>query len=377
MQSTIGMLTTHSVMNFGGLLQAYALKETISRLGYGCDIVNYVPDMQNAKKNPLQFLIKRKNALGKAALVLTHRQEYSERQRLISRFREEYLRPKPQESLPYAGLPAAVDAYDALVCGSDQLWNLALGDMENGAYFLNFPHDVSAITYSVSFGDGVALKERETLGYLDCIKAFSRISVREAEAKDFLAAHGIDSELCVDPTLLLDAKDWMRIASSRIVDEPYILVYGFENASQRYDDLARAAQNVSKTLGLPVVNALMVPELARAGFLNRFACGPLEFLSLILHAEHICTNSFHACVFSHLFDTPYSVVQGHGLELDARKKTLLELFGQESRIIRPDDQLGGAQLLQRPATTLPPRQLAQRREASIGFLTMALQEVCC
>lgn len=376
MQNKIGMLTTHSVMNYGGLLQAYALKQTITHLGYTCCTINYIPDMQNATKSPLQFLFKRKNVLGKAALVLTHRSEFHERQQLISRFREDYLKPEPYDSISYAGLPAAVNAYDALVCGSDQLWNLALGDMENGAYFLNFPHKAPAITYSVSFGDGIARKEQETLEHLDYIRAFSRISVRESEAKSFLAAHGIESELCVDPTLLLDVEVWKRIASPRLIEEPYILVYGFENAFQRYDDLVSVARNVSKTLNLSVVNALMVPELSHAGFHNHFACGPLEFLSLILHAEHVCTNSFHACVFSHLFDTPFSVAQGYNLEVDARKKTLLEMLGQESRVSRPGDVLSKAQLEQRQATTSPSRCLAERRNTSIDYLSTALREVC-
>ena len=60
-----------------------------------------------------------------------------------------------------------------------------------------------------------------------------------------------------------------------------------------------------------------------------------EFLYLIDHAELICTDSFHACVFSILFNKPFLIVERKGmLNMKSRLDTLLELFGFQDRHIK-------------------------------------------
>ena len=61
-----------------------------------------------------------------------------------------------------------------------------------------------------------------------------------------------------------------------------------------------------------------------------------EFLYLIDHAELVCTDSFHACVFSILFNTPFLVVnrQQKGVaDMTSRLDTLLGLFDMKNRYI--------------------------------------------
>ena len=43
-----GILTFHAAYNFGSNLQAYALKNIITNLGYDCEIINYRPELQKA-----------------------------------------------------------------------------------------------------------------------------------------------------------------------------------------------------------------------------------------------------------------------------------------------------------------------------------------
>ena len=74
---------------------------------------------------------------------------------------------------------------------------------------------------------------------------------------------------------------------------------------QKYADLIRAAKKMSEILDLPVVNPIMTPDLAYAGFKNYTKCGPLHFLNLVDNAEMVVTNSFHGTIFSALFGTPF------------------------------------------------------------------------
>ena len=57
----VGLLTSHSSMNYGGLLQAYALREKIRECGYNCNIINYKPKVHDINKHPIKFVIQRKN----------------------------------------------------------------------------------------------------------------------------------------------------------------------------------------------------------------------------------------------------------------------------------------------------------------------------
>ena len=370
----IGLLTTSSVLNFGGLLQAYALKNTITEMGHSCEIINYVPSMQNATKNPLQFVFKRKNFITKSFFALTHYSDYKNRSAKLSYYRNEILLPRPLSAISYKQLSEEIEKYDVICCGSDQLWNLNLGDMENGAYMLNFPHQVRAFSYAVSFGDGLLKKEEETVKSLQYIKNFSHISVREKSAKKFLEEHQIKSELCIDPTLMRTREWWDSQTGNRIIDKPYLFVYGFDNAYQRYDDLVQATKRIAKTLGLEVVNILMAPPLANAGFMNKFDTGPNEFLNLIKNASYVCTNSFHACVFSYLFETPFSVIYNDTFGIDDRKKTLLEMLDLFDRFYSITEIPDKEKLLHCKLSEETPSYV-QRRKDSFDYLSRAINGI--
>ena len=38
---TVGIITMHRVLNFGSVLQTYALQQTVSNLGYSSEIIDY------------------------------------------------------------------------------------------------------------------------------------------------------------------------------------------------------------------------------------------------------------------------------------------------------------------------------------------------
>lgn len=61
-----------------------------------------------------------------------------------------------------------------------------------------------------------------------------------------------------------------------------------------------------------------------------------EFIYLVEHAELVATDSFHACVFSILMNTPFLVVnrQQKGVaDMTSRIDTLMDLFGYQDRYI--------------------------------------------
>ena len=60
-----------------------------------------------------------------------------------------------------------------------------------------------------------------------------------------------------------------------------------------------------------------------------FVMGPEEFIYLIDHATLICTDSYHAAVFSIIFERPF-LVYSRG-NMNSRIDTLLQMFKLEER----------------------------------------------
>lgn len=65
--------------------------------------------------------------------------------------------------------------------------------------------------------------------------------------------------------------------------------------------------------------------------------GPAEFLYLEKNASLVVTDSFHSCVFSIIFNTPFAVVErdDNGLpSMHSRIETLLGKFNMEFAIVK-------------------------------------------
>lgn len=372
--SKVGLLTSHASMNFGGLLQAYALKETIKEMGYDCEIINYKPEVHDIKKHPVQFVVKRKGFIKKAYFGVTHYRDLKRRMSIFDSFRKEYFEVDDEHVITLEKLSNESKKYDLLCVGSDQLWNLNQRDNENKAYMLDFEHTCPSISYAISFGDGLQKKKNEIIEALPLIKQFRHVSVREIEGKNFLEEHGIMSEHVLDPTLMVNTDFWDRFrGKQRIIKEPYILVYGFENANQKYKDLICAAKRVSKMLNLPVINPVMTPDLSYAGFKNTYDCGPKEFLNLIENAVIVVTNSFHGSIFSASFQTPFIAVISKGSNYDNRKANLLKLLNIEYRGVACDEEWNMDLIMHRKIYDID-KLLEKHRRLSKCYLAEALND---
>ena len=367
----VGLLNFQASMNYGGLLQCYALKTAIQSLGHSCNVINYVPAMHDARGNPLAFLTKRKNYLSKAVFVAKHAREFREKQRLVSEFRREYLRPEPETNLTKQDLPCFTSRYDVICCGSDQIWNLNQGDASDRAFMLDFERDNRSIAYAVSFGDGLKKRLKAIDESLPLIRRFDSISVREREGLEYLSSHGIDAELALDPTLIVEKCAWKPFLGNDLIGHPYVLAYGFENARQRFSDLITVARKAGAELRLPVVNPVLSPGMATGCFENRYATGPIEFLRLVQHAKLVCTNSFHGCIFSIALGIPFVAVFGDGALDEPRKETLLDMAGLNTRAVTPSGEWKARSYLEFDNTSALER-LEPLRQSSISFLRKAI-----
>lgn len=328
----IGILTYHTGYNYGASLQAYALETTIKKMGIPVEIINFDTDRFVASREMFSRKIERPKEVIKIISRIPFFSPLKKRQELFDDFSNKTLMVSPRYTTEKEVIEH-IDNYDCVICGSDQIWNISGQDpqAENMLYFLNFEKKQKRISYAASFGTKVEKSTFREQEYLPWLKQFDYISVRETNAKEYLASRGIESVVTLDPTLLLDKEDYDLICSERLINHPYILMFGWKTN----DDLIKVSKKASKYYGLPVYNIVPPPRGMFKGIKRKLDVGPKEFLSMVKNAEFVVTNSFHGTAFSTTYEKPFvSIVSG---KPDERMKSMLDQLGLGKRLCYADD----------------------------------------
>ena len=202
------------------------------------------------------------------------------------------------------------------------------------AYFLNFVKKGTKISYAPSFGNKNQTLNKEQLRKLQKnLISFDHISVRDEWSQSFVnKLTKKQPNILIDPTMLLDYNDWVRIIPpKRIVEDKYILLYDIKCGS----DTLKTAKKLAKHYKAKIIS----PTLSTKRFLNRtitnkYDCGPLEFLNLVLNAELIVTSSFHGAVFALLLRKNFVVCDYAN---DNRLNTLCKKFNLSNRYTNSKD----------------------------------------
>lgn len=289
----IGIITFHCSYNFGSALQAWALQKILIGMGHDVSIIDYRSRDFNFYHviRPLRpWTIP--HSLAQLSSILRRRKAFQ------AFWKEELRLTRETYSYRNEGRMAELEnSFDAFVCGSDQIWNL---DCTNGVvapFFLSFAGKKRRIAYApslahTSFRESVF--NRELVSGL--LGQFDSLSIREKETLPlFQSLVDKKIEVVADPTLLNDAAAYKRLASNKLIDEPYVFVYLLRECPELNESAKMLAQQ-GKNIFYVSERKLDIP-----GSRNLFGIGPKEFLSLILHADLVLANSFHATVFSVLF----------------------------------------------------------------------------
>ena len=302
----IGIITFHSAHNYGAVLQAFALKEYLSQKGHDVQVINYrIKEIENVYK-----LIKFKKSKSKLVNICkkgfkTFKLYTFERKRVLRRKKfEDFINTKLNVTIPCKTLKDLQNAnfdFDLLIAGSDQIWNRKHTKGLKPAYFLEFGKpEATRISYAASIGEDFIEKEDE-LVFQRYLKNLDYISVRENKAIE-LIQHLTPKKIeeVVDPTQLLEAKDFEKIKINPKFKQDYILVHKMGNP----DELIKVAEKVSEELHLPIVH-----NMEKGTFKNELGItkymGPGEFLGCIANAKFVITSSFHATSFALIYGKPF------------------------------------------------------------------------
>ena len=366
---TTGTLTFHAAHNYGSMLQAYALQHYLSSLGIANEIIDLRPAAQAGMYRPFRLLPAKSfpNFL-QHLLDLRFKKALDRKWARFERFRAEELRCT-RPFLSGEELMRDLPVFDDYLVGSDQVWNVEAGDFD-WSYFLPFAAG-NALSYAPSFGPGGCRSGLESCRdrVKDCLSRFKAVSVRERGGAALLKELcGIDATVLVDPTLLLSREEWeSHLGDASPVRPGYILLY---SPSVYTPEILRMAREAAHKTGRRVLLTNPIDgrlRFAALGFDKVFDCGPWEFLRLLHDADLVLTTSFHAVVFSLLFERPFYAFRDYR---DQRIGDLLSATALTDRLLRPGET-GWEDPFHADFSAVAPF-LAQERARSRDFLLQNL-----
>ena len=304
--------------NYGANLQAYALVKVCNDLGHEAEQISFM----NCGK--FHFLLSK---LKEFSLFL-FKFGFSKRRKAIRQFNKLI----PHSRLYFQNeLKLVDDKYDFFIVGSDQVWN---PNSLNDFYKLSFVQNKPKISFSASLGRK-ELSDSESKEFKCFLSDYSRVSVREHSSVALLeeiTKRKID--LTLDPTLLLSYEEWDMLSSDFSIKDDYIFCYFLNDNMQD----RTIAMDYAKKEGLRIVTLPYLSYKKRIcdddfGDLRLYNITPNDFISLIKNAKFVFTDSFHACVFSHIFRKDFIVFNDKNSEAGSRLETLTKMFNTSERYI--------------------------------------------
>lgn len=331
----IGILTFHKSINYGSVLQTWALSKALN--DYNVSIINYEPDIYQenynlfAKEKGIKYNINRL-----LNCVAISRQIHS-----FSEFRQNYL--NQTEMCNSSNLsPNTFMFYDAVVTGSDQIWNVHAEDSDD-AFFIPFKINGKKIAYACSINNTDFTEPRCNETLKKFILDYDFISIRENSGTKKLSNFLNQKRkvyTMLDPTLLNEKNMYDEITNDRLIQKPYIFLYNVWSGASAVE----AAQRISSIMGIPVYTAMMdsrikqILRIEKKGIhVETKHTAPQDFLSLIKYADLVVTDSFHGTAFSLIFEKKFvcinSMNPSGALKNDERITNILNIVNLKERYI--------------------------------------------
>lgn len=367
----IGILTFHNAHNYGAVLQAYALKTKLNRMGHEASVLNYRNKYigRNYKKVLHIDFWKRDILPSRWGKVIREVRdvfygltEWQKQWQEFEDFTNDKLLDGNTKELSLE--EAAASDIDVYVLGSDQIWARELTHGLDPAYFGQFAADKKKISYAASVPNG-SIPENEKPYFKQYLQSLSHISVREEKlAASLRELTGREVETVIDPTLLLEKEDYQELLYEKPLKQgEYVFAYFVvEN-----EILSRLAKKAAELMGCELIELhyKKTPQFHASNMI--FDAGPREFLTYIRDAKLIMTNSFHGTVFSILFRKKfYSVYKENG-----RIDNLLGFLGLTDRHIIEETGI-------KPEVEINYEQsealLAEYRQKSVEFLKNGIEK---
>lgn len=357
----IGIVTQPLEMNYGGILQNWALQQVLKRLGHDPITIDAYERYTTAHYVYNWMRVWWHRQRGKKWKYPT-RYHGATRSETTGRFIEQKI-VKTQVMWDYKRSVVRSYGMDALIVGSDQVWRRAFCEDHLADMYLGFAAGlpVKRVAYAASFGvDEWDYTAEQTAHCGELARGFDAVSVREESGVDLCREHlGVEAQCVLDPTMLLCAEDYREIIDAdNDASEPYLAVYCLDKTPAKEEFFNRLARE----RGLEV-------RYFTTGWKSKLTIE--QWLATFGNASMVVTDSFHGTVFSILFGKEFYTLCNPNRG-NARMLSLLGKLGLEERMVSDE-------VLAEPAKRdidwdAVHGRLDGLRHESLDFLKMALSE---
>ena len=347
----IGVLTFHASINYGSYWQARCLVEGLRARGHDAVLLDHRSCTVTSREL--------RNAFQPELPVRTPRRHHPALGRKVRAFAEAVATLPLSPPFPL-DRPEQAGDHDAIVIGSDEVWNFA--HPWHGGEPIFFGAGLRArrlISYAASIGAHHASHGLDPY-WADRLRTFDAISVRDENTHTLVAsALGNDPQLVLDPCLQFP--DSLPAAAPT---GDYALLYGhglpdwFARSVRRWAD-----RTGTRLISLGYPHALADEDASDAG--------PLDFAALVSGARAVATSFFHGTVFALHYAKPFIAAASPYRRF--KLEGLTTQLGAERHLIndRADDQTI-ARLLEQPLQPSIHARIVEGRARSSRFLDQAL-----
>lgn len=326
----IGLLTFHRAINYGAVLQCYALAKTLASLGHEVQVIDYRQprvertDRRRGRKHEKLHLLFGLHLRSWWLYDKCKDRHDAEMTRFDQFLYENFTltRPCVQDNIP-------VD-FDVYVVGSDQVWNSEICAGVDSVYWGDFQRasgrKLIAYAVSTSVSD---LASNDHVRMARYMAAFSAISVREASVAQYLNTNFklvTPVRVTLDPVLLASGNIWQNLDTGEYGDKDYVFYFSARSCVKRPNVIREKAERLSKIMGCTTVSIDFGTD------------SPRDFITKIMHAKAVVSSSFHGVAFSLVFNKMLFAVQ-YGDEQDGRYSNLLHSLSAEQMLTFWDEDV--------------------------------------
>lgn len=366
--------------NYGQLLQCWALQYYLIKKGYEPFVIRYANSRHLGWVGLLRRIVKIlliyplinwwRNR-GERQLLIEIEKKNAVRQ--FENFRQNYIKFSDCEYRSLKLLQNNPPKAEVYIIGSDQVWApILLRNKGNRGFWLDFgPKKSRRIAYAASFGTDYCPCDLKNI-LRKQLQRFDAISVREESGVLICKEAGKEAIHVVDPTLLLNWKDYQLFLENQPVkSKPYIYIYSINIAHSEeieYHEMQDFVQSKHLSIKVTTSSGYMPGRELFEGVEYVYATIP-QWLSLINNAELVVTTSFHGVVFCIQFHKPfvYFPLKGKYAKGNSRVINLLTNIGLSLCIYQ---QTGDYERISRSKIDweMVEKKLMGLREKSVKFL---------
>lgn len=340
MKKRLLIITYPLYTNYGGILQAFALQQVLKDMGFDVDTHLHWP-----KKDRIGVFVSflwrfvRKYILRKNNIDFLWYPIVSDKEmRIISQNTRGFIYTH-MSTVDLNKIKNVNRLYNAIIVGSDQVWRASknmygLGKLRiNSFYLLDFVKriDIKRIAYAVSFGlSPDEIKYIESRKNKKLVQMFDAVSVREDTGVDLCRdLLDVKAEHVLDPTFLCERSIYEGlIEDSDCINQKNIASYILDLTVEKDFVL----KQIEQKLDMDSIFVGVKGKFSKKN-ISENIYPPVElFLRSIKSAGYVFTDSFHGCVFSIIFNKPFTVFINKSRG-KARFDSLLRKFELEDRAI--------------------------------------------